>query len=194
METTGNRIAFLRKQKGLTQEALAEQAGINLRTLQRIEKGETEPRGATLRLLCDVLEVPIEDLVDFGKTEDRGFIICFHLSVLSGFFIPIGQILIPFILWITKRDKIKDLYRQGANVINFQLWATAVTYILPVIYLTYYMSTGFSINPKYISVSLILWGCIHLLFCGVWPVINALRIYNGAELKPFYPWLIRIIK
>ena len=108
MTTIGNHVAFLRKQKGLTQEALSEQAGINLRTLQRIETGETEPRGSTLHLLCQALQVPIEELADYGKTEDRSQLIYLHLSVLSGIFIPMGQILLPLILWITQKNKIKD--------------------------------------------------------------------------------------
>lgn len=29
---------------------------------------------------------------------------------------------------------------------------------------------------------------------GIYPLITALRIYRGTPVKPFYPWLIRIIK
>ena len=44
MEHIGTRLADIRKQKALSQDELAGQANINIRTLQRIEKGETEPR------------------------------------------------------------------------------------------------------------------------------------------------------
>jgi transcriptional regulator with XRE-family HTH domain len=54
-----------------------------LRTLQRIEKGETIPRGNTLKLICSVLEINIEDILDYGKTEDNKYIMYFHLSVLT---------------------------------------------------------------------------------------------------------------
>jgi len=57
METIGEKILEIRKQKGLTQEELADRAKINLRTVQRIEKNETEPRGNTLKMLCNVLEL-----------------------------------------------------------------------------------------------------------------------------------------
>ncbi len=185
METIGSRIVFLRKQKGLTQEELSEKAGINLRTLQRIEKDETEPRSATLRMLCDTLHIPLEDLIDFGKTENRNLLIYLHLSVVSGLFIPMGQILLPFILWITQRDKIKDFYFQGVNIINFQLWVTAFLY-------------GTIICTFLFRFSIIFSGRLILAFpfiiFVIWPVINALKIYKGMEMKPFYPWIIRIIK
>ena len=37
----GLRIKELRKQKGMSQEFLAEESGLSLRTIQRIENGET---------------------------------------------------------------------------------------------------------------------------------------------------------
>jgi transcriptional regulator with XRE-family HTH domain len=59
METIGAKILEIRKRKGLTQEQLSELSKINLRTLQRIEKGTSEPRSDTLNNLCQVLEVNI---------------------------------------------------------------------------------------------------------------------------------------
>ena len=40
METIGTKISKIRKQKGMSQEELADMSKINLRTLQRIEKYE----------------------------------------------------------------------------------------------------------------------------------------------------------
>ena len=56
----------VRKLKGYTQEELAESSKINLRTIQRIENGKNEPRGKTLNLICDVLEI---DINEFKKTK-----------------------------------------------------------------------------------------------------------------------------
>jgi transcriptional regulator with XRE-family HTH domain len=128
METIGTRIIEIRKLKGLTQEELADRAKINLRTLQRIEKGETEPRGNTLKMLCSVLEINIEDIVDYGKKEDSRFLSYFHLTVLSFLLIPLGNIIIPSILYFTKRDKILDLNKQGADLLNFQILWTILTW------------------------------------------------------------------
>jgi transcriptional regulator with XRE-family HTH domain len=62
METIGTKISKIRKQKGMSQEALSDLSKINLRTLQRIEKDENEPRGNTLKQICEALKTPIEEL------------------------------------------------------------------------------------------------------------------------------------
>jgi transcriptional regulator with XRE-family HTH domain len=128
METIGEKILEIRKQKGLTQEELADRAKINLRTLQRIEKNETEPRGNTLKMLCNVLELNIGDIIDYGKREDNRYLSFFHLSVLSFVLIPLGNIIIPSILWFTKRDKILGLNKQGADLLNFQILWTILSF------------------------------------------------------------------
>ena len=121
METIGKKILELRKRKGLTQEELSDLAKINLRTLQRIEKGETEPLGNTMKRLCEILEINLEDILDYGKKDDKHFLIFFHLSVLSFLIIPLGNIIIPAILWLTKREKVIDLNERGADLLNFQI-------------------------------------------------------------------------
>ena len=63
MNWIAKKISETRKIKGLTQEELAEQAKINLRTIQRIENSESEPRGKTLNLICEVLEIDSKELI-----------------------------------------------------------------------------------------------------------------------------------
>ena len=46
-----------REALGLSREALAGRAGLSLRTVERIERGESEPRRATLVVLRAALEV-----------------------------------------------------------------------------------------------------------------------------------------
>lgn len=57
------RIQALRKSKGYSQELLAEQSGVSLRTIQRVEQGETIPRGYTVQALATALDVPLEALL-----------------------------------------------------------------------------------------------------------------------------------
>jgi transcriptional regulator with XRE-family HTH domain len=128
METIGQKISEIRKRKGLSQESLSDLAKINLRTLQRIEKGETEPLGNTLKNLCNVLEINIEDILDYGKIQDNKFLLLFYISVLSFLIIPLGNLLVPMILWITKRDRIIDLNRKGIFLLKFQLAWTVFFY------------------------------------------------------------------
>ena len=51
------RIKELRESKGLSQEELSEKTGVSLRTIQRMESGESVPRGSTLRNITSSLDV-----------------------------------------------------------------------------------------------------------------------------------------
>lgn len=53
----GANVRRLRLKKGLTQEALAEVAELDLRFLQRVERGQTNVGVAVVVVLADVLEV-----------------------------------------------------------------------------------------------------------------------------------------
>lgn len=66
----GKRISELRKEKGLTQEELVEQCNINVRTIQRIEAGEVNPRSYTVKTILNVLGV---DYIDTEQEEKTSF-------------------------------------------------------------------------------------------------------------------------
>lgn len=70
MSFIGATIREKRKLSGLTQEELAERSGVNLRTIQRIENDESEPRGKTLVLICDVLQMDVEELLTGKKNSE----------------------------------------------------------------------------------------------------------------------------
>ena len=65
----GKQIKELRNKQGLSQELLAENSGLSLRTIQRIENGETEPRGDTLKRLAGTLNIAPDDLLDWEISE-----------------------------------------------------------------------------------------------------------------------------
>lgn len=56
---TGKRIAELRLGKGLTQSELATLCNLSLRTIQRIESAEVEPRSYTVKLIFSQLGAPV---------------------------------------------------------------------------------------------------------------------------------------
>lgn len=142
------KIESLRKSKGLTQEALADESSINLRTLQRIEAGETEPRGNTLRLIAKALDTPIEELLDFTKTADTDFLQMMNLATLSFWVIPLGNLFFPLLFWIMKRDKVQGVYELGRRLINFQITWCFMTYgFLSVWVFSLFIESRFVISP-----------------------------------------------
>jgi len=61
-------ISTLRKSKGWTQEFLAEESGLSVRTIQRLEAGD-DASLETLRLVAEALSVSINEL--FERVEDK---------------------------------------------------------------------------------------------------------------------------
>lgn len=186
MGTIGNKISEIRKRKGLTQEELSDLAKINLRTLQRIENGDNEPRSHTLKNLCIILETNLEDLLNAGKIENLGYITYLHLSVISVIFIPLGNIIFPFILWVTKRDKIVSLREQGINLMNFQLnWTIFFSLFL--------LANTLELIHLPLRLGLIEYYCIGILSINfIYPIIVSILVSNW-KVRNYYPTLIRFI-
>ncbi|MEI6140451.1 MAG: helix-turn-helix transcriptional regulator [Mariniphaga sp.] len=65
-EKIARRVKDNRKLKGLSQEELANKSGLSLRTVQRVENGETEPTGETLKRISAALDVTLNELIELG--------------------------------------------------------------------------------------------------------------------------------
>lgn len=65
----GKKIMELRKQRGLTQNELAETSNVDIRTIQRIEAGDVFPRPSTIRLIFNTLDYSEEVNVNLTSTE-----------------------------------------------------------------------------------------------------------------------------
>jgi transcriptional regulator with XRE-family HTH domain len=63
IETMAMRLKTLRKARGMSQEALAERAGISRTYLARLETARQDPTLSTLEKLAKALKVPIEKLL-----------------------------------------------------------------------------------------------------------------------------------
>jgi transcriptional regulator with XRE-family HTH domain len=62
----GHRLKDLRIQRALTQEELAEKAGLGKNTVNRMERNLTEPHMSTVRKLAKALSVDPSELVKGG--------------------------------------------------------------------------------------------------------------------------------
>ena len=123
------KIKDLRNRKGFSQEQLAEESKLSLRTVQRIEKGESIPRGDTLIKLTQALGVTPDDLLEWTDIEDKGYLTLLNLSALTGLlFNPLLGIIIPLVMWILKKDKIKFVDNYGKKIISFQITWTLLVY------------------------------------------------------------------
>jgi transcriptional regulator with XRE-family HTH domain len=149
-------IKNLRNRKGLSQEQLAEESNISLRTVQRIEKGETIPRGDTLVKLSQALDVTPDELLEWDIIEDKGYVQLLNWSSISFIVQPLLGILIPLVMWIMKRGKVKFVDDSGKKIINFQITWTLTLYLLLIIG-TIILGGGSSVNLNINLIDLILY-------------------------------------
>ncbi|MCE7993464.1 MAG: helix-turn-helix domain-containing protein [Roseivirga sp.] len=127
--SSGTNIINLRKNKGYSQERLAEEAGVSIRTVQRIESGATSPTGHTLALLAGVLDTSVENLINEKTASESPFELVnkMNLSALPGLVLPYGNLIIPFLQW-RKHQQNTEIKEMGKRILNFQLlWSIAAT-------------------------------------------------------------------
>ncbi len=125
-----NKIKQIRSQRGFSQETLAEHSDLSLRTIQRVENGETEPRGDTLVRIASALDVAPDEILKWNEKEDMSTLVVLNLSALCFLVHPILGIVVPLLIWITKKDTVKDADRIGKALLNFQITMAGLVYLL----------------------------------------------------------------
>ncbi|WP_421938322.1 DUF4870 domain-containing protein [Pedobacter sp.] len=132
----GDKIKQLRSQKGFSQDDLAQQSGISLRTIQRIEQDETIPRGHTLKQLAEALAVELDTFTLGEYRGGQGRANVFNLSALGFIAFPLLGLLLPLFIWILKKDRTDYEDQTAKRVLNFQAtWGilTFTIYVLAVL-------------------------------------------------------------
>jgi len=185
------KIKDLRKRRGFSQEQLAEESKLSLRTIQRIENGESIPRGDTLIKLTQALGVTPDDLLEWTDLEDKGYLTLLNLSAIGTLFQPLLGIIIPLAMWILKREKIKWVDDTGKKLISFQItWTLALYAVIMIASNRVVISLDFNLLHLFTNIiyefSII--GFI-LLFLYVYLVtiifINVRRSQKGLKNKYF---------
>ena len=71
MKTTGEKIREGRANLGITQTELAEKIGVSRQTLSKYETGESLPDIERCKLLAEVLDVSLDDLVNYDRENSN---------------------------------------------------------------------------------------------------------------------------
>jgi len=177
------RVKELRKQNGKSQETLADDSGLSLRTIQRIENGETNPTGDTLKRLSNALNVNPDELIDWSIKEDKKYLIFLNLSALTFLFFPMLGILVPFILWTSRKGKIKNINKLGRDLINFEITWTLLLFFIP--FLLFLLSKIGLIESLTISIIFTVTGIMYLINL-IFVLLNTLRTSNDKNVV-YYP-------
>lgn len=186
------RIKTLRNRKGFSQEELSEKTGLSLRTIQRIENGETEPRGDSLKRLAFAFNVSSDEIIDWTVQEDKGFLTSLNLSALSFIIFPLLGILVPLIIWISKKDKIRNINKIAKDLLNFQITWTMLLFIgfIGIVLSSIFKmkTTGFIDASSIISGQIIILIFIVVMYFYnlIFIIINSVRINIDRNVS-YYP-------
>jgi uncharacterized Tic20 family protein len=185
------KVKELRARGGLTQEQLADTSGLSLRTIQRIENGETVPRGDTLRRLAVALQVSPDEIIDWQILEDKNVLTMLNLSQLGFLAFPLLGIIIPLAVWILKKDKVKSVDEHGKAILNFQIsWVI----LLFVFYIIFGVNMIFHLGIRFSFLGTSFLGTIIgglYVYNVIVIIVNTIRIYNGKLIgyKPSFHFL-----
>jgi serine-type D-Ala-D-Ala carboxypeptidase/endopeptidase len=184
---SSEKLITQRKLKGLSQDKLAEKAGINIRTLQRIEKNEVKPQLYTLGCLADSLGVRIEDLtnpiaISLPEEKSPRQLSLLHFSALAGCLIPLGNIIAPLFLWLHKKQTSDIWNNQAQKVINFQISWLIYLFVALVLYFTI----------EQLAFFVFLFPVITIMNILILPVYSGILVIKNKP--PFYPLTINFLK
>lgn len=83
MPSIGKRIAYIRKERGYTQEKLAELADISIQFLSDIENNKKSMTVTTLRKIADCLNVTTDYIIYGRESSNEHFMIDIMFDTLS---------------------------------------------------------------------------------------------------------------
>lgn len=182
-KSLSDNLIYHRKLKGYTQEILSEKTRVGVRTIQRIEKGEVQPHLQTIKLLAEGLEVNVDDLIILENPKDgtleRKWLFLFHVIPFLGFVIPLGNILLPLIIWAAKSKDHQSYDHHGRAVINFQ--ASIFLYLIFSL-LLFFAFPGYN---YFLSAAILLYGVIA-------SIVNIFMSINSNRCR--YPLSIPFLK
>ena len=168
---TGEKIRDLRIKKGMTQEELAEKTELSVRTIQRIESGEVDPRSFSLQMIAKALEVDFSifndsEFSDSDETHKEDEKISLVILHLSGLFL----LILPTVLYWKKNSKsIPKMKDHFYDIIQFQLSMWLLT-ILPGTFLL------FQSEVPYLLFVGIIFGAFSTIF-------NSFKVLNDKPYK-----------
>lgn len=176
-------VKELRNRRGMTQEVLAENSGLSLRTIQRIENNETVPRGDSLKRLAVALKTTPDDIIDWKIQEDNGYLIVMSISALGFLFFPILGIIIPLVFWILKKDKLKNVDKIGKSILNFEItWSIIFFGYFILLILGVFSKIMTTIFPSTI-LKIYIPAILLYLYNVVVIVINTIRVSRNKETR-----------
>ena len=154
--TLNQKISSARNKKGITQEELAGLMKVSVRTIQRIESGESTPRKYTLKAAAGALGLSFEELslepVDDDTEETKHFLILLCVSCFSYLLLPYIHFLIPSWLLNNRKEQNAEVRQFARSVIRTQIyWIIATMLFFLLVLLVNFLQKSYLPNPHFIN-------------------------------------------
>jgi len=111
-----------------------------------------------------------------GSKEERTWAMLCHLITLTGFVVPLGNIVGPLVIWLLKKDEYPLVSDQGKEALNFQI---SILLYLIVSAILFVVLVGIILLPAV------------LIFDLVMTVVATIKANDGIAYR--YPLTIRLI-
>ena len=111
-----------------------------------------------------------------GTAEERNWAMAAHLTALSTFLIPFGNVIGPLVVWLVKRDTMPLVADQGREALNFNITALGAFLISGIL-------------------TVILIGFLMMAVVGVtWLVLTILAAIAASKGEAYrYPFTLRLV-
>ncbi|WP_350289699.1 helix-turn-helix domain-containing protein [uncultured Croceitalea sp.] len=184
-----NTLKEYRKARNYTQEELAKQSGISIRTIQRIEKGLTKGSAHTLKALAKTLHIESTDIIisneentrvhdDFYKVKLMNF------SILSVLLIPFGNIILPTLIFLANKSN-KHANSTGRRILSIQILSTFLLSGLA-ISLFFIFGRGNGAIPKPVPIIYFIYTSVNIIIV----IHTSIAIDKKKQILKFFPDLI----
>ena len=129
--TLQEKISNARRAAGLTQEELAQRAQLAVRTVQRIETGQSIPRMYSLRALAKALDIPYSEIdpalcndiaVQTDQSDTVHFLRMLCLSCFSYLIIPYVHFLVALRMLRRKKELEGPALSFARSIVRTQIW------------------------------------------------------------------------
>ncbi|MFT3824067.1 MAG: helix-turn-helix domain-containing protein [Chitinophagaceae bacterium] len=185
---TGQHIAAARKSQGMTQEELAAKSSVTVRTIQRIESGESMPRDYTLKAIATALNIdpaiffpaaPAVNTTNTLQEDDLHFLQMLNLSCFSYVVLPVIYFLVPLFILKKRNSSNPIVNRTGRRMILYQVCWQVATHLLLFLVLIYNLIVAGHLKYRQFHISY-LWTALTMCCVNAFIIIvAALRLRKG---------------
>jgi len=113
-----------------------------------------------------------------------------HLGALAGIIVPFGNIIVPLVIWLIKKNESALIDQNGKEALNFQITLSIAAFISMLLMVV--VIGVLTHNPMVVVIGVPLLLFVVGIYGIVMIIIAGVKVNKGEEFK--YPICLRLIK